>query len=220
MSRPTPDDEYAAGIVSRANQAPLAKLKKSTQALTPLSMNDGSITLSGESAFCAASPDGASASRRGSTEKRAWRRRAFGFIVGWCRSVFERTGRFGDGQRDSPTPLLISPNTRSAHADNRDFGSGGRGAFDRRARRRRPARATRVHARRHIARERWTGACMVGRDLLRSARLGESGRQQHPWLERDHLSRAQAVDRDADRPAGTARGGQRGAERQASHISS
>ena len=33
MSRPTPDDEYAAGIVSCASQAPLANAKKSVHAL-------------------------------------------------------------------------------------------------------------------------------------------------------------------------------------------
>ena len=49
MSRATPDDEYAAGIVSRANHAPFAKSKKSVHALTFRFMKLVSTTLSGES---------------------------------------------------------------------------------------------------------------------------------------------------------------------------
>ena len=49
MSRATPDDEYAAGIVSRANQPPFAKSKKSVHALTFRFMKLVSTTLSGDS---------------------------------------------------------------------------------------------------------------------------------------------------------------------------
>jgi hypothetical protein len=82
MSRPTPDDEYAAGIVSCLNHVPLAKEKKSTHALTDLSMYDGSMTLSGGSAFCATT--GAEAADRATEARiteRTWRQREFGFIV-------------------------------------------------------------------------------------------------------------------------------------------
>jgi len=47
MSRLTPVEEYAAGIVSFASQAPLAKRKKSLHAFALRSMNAGSMTLSG-----------------------------------------------------------------------------------------------------------------------------------------------------------------------------
>ena len=42
-------------------------------------------------------------------------------------------------------------------------------------------------------------ARVVGRDVLRPARRDQSGRQQHRRLQRDHLPRAQAGARDADR---------------------
>src|SRR5258708_9245496 len=47
MSRVTPEEEYAAGIVSCASQAPFAYWKKSVQALTVVSIQWGSMTRSG-----------------------------------------------------------------------------------------------------------------------------------------------------------------------------
>jgi hypothetical protein len=47
MSRVTPDDEYAAGIVSWASQAPLAYCEKSAHADTVVSIQRTSTTLSG-----------------------------------------------------------------------------------------------------------------------------------------------------------------------------
>jgi hypothetical protein len=46
MSFPTPEDENAAGIVSRFTQAPLANEKKSWHAFADLSIYDASKTLS------------------------------------------------------------------------------------------------------------------------------------------------------------------------------
>jgi hypothetical protein len=47
MSLLTPDEENAAGIVSRFTQPPFANEKKSWQALTDVSMYEGSKTFSG-----------------------------------------------------------------------------------------------------------------------------------------------------------------------------
>src|SRR4051812_9901052 len=49
MSRLTPDDGYADGIVSRASQAPLANSKKSVHALADVSIIETSTTFSGAS---------------------------------------------------------------------------------------------------------------------------------------------------------------------------
>ncbi len=90
------------GIVSCANQPPLAKSKKSTHALALRFMYAGSMTLSGGSAFCAEA--GADAAARATADRIAeptWRQRGFGFIVrcgGIWWALVERSPRPGGGQ--------------------------------------------------------------------------------------------------------------------------
>ena len=88
MSRVTPEEEYAAGIVSCASQAPFAYWKKSVQALTVASIQCGSMTRSGlrSESEGAAAEGGApwAAGRAGksaSSTRKPRRRRARGWRV-------------------------------------------------------------------------------------------------------------------------------------------
>src|SRR6185437_6081089 len=109
MSRPTPDDEYAAGIVSWASHAPFAKSKKSTQAFAERSMYVASITLSGASGAGPAEGDDCAATGDRQPARRTARARATQSNDAWrvvqSRRPVERRPRTAQGQRSGDPRL-------------------------------------------------------------------------------------------------------------------
>src|SRR4051812_39752104 len=84
MSRPTPDDEYAGGMLSFFSQVPVANWKKLEHARTVVSTIAGSTTFTGASRVagcCARAPAAPSADEATSAAASARRRVEIGFGI-------------------------------------------------------------------------------------------------------------------------------------------